>query len=114
MLLDYAFDMEAEKGYCPTLTSSFRQKQDSNESQLEYDYMLMRGKVYLTAFDPESDTIDPGRSYTKEVSKTEFLEWTNQNLIRMLDVYNHLVEYVKAPPVKLSAPKDSFSQIGIL
>ena len=42
-LLDYVFSIEIEKGYCPTLTSSFKEKQDSDESPLEYDYMLMRG-----------------------------------------------------------------------
>ena len=115
LLLDYVFTMEYEKGYCPTLTNSFREKNNSDElAPLELSYIAMRDKILLIAFDTSSDTVDPGRGYTKEVSKTEFLEWTNQNLIRMLDVYNHLVEYIKSPPVRLENPEDSFSKLGII
>jgi hypothetical protein len=98
-LLEHALRLERHKDLSCTLSNSYPVDNlpTSLGKTFEVSYMIYTGKIYRVAYDPTSHCQDTKESHTRRVSKKEFLNWVKKSNIHALDVYEHLIKYIKAP-----------------
>lgn len=112
-LLESAILRSKSDKTCPKISSFHHQESftldGKKKKKFEVSYSIRRGKIYLHAFDPESDTVDSGDSHRKEISTEEFLEWVKQDIIHAVDVYRCLSLEARAKkPEYYPLPVDSY------
>lgn len=111
-LLDKVPEIIGKKGYYPNLTDFYPEtlQYDGTKKFFEVSFSFEEDGICLQAFDPSSDTVDSGDSHTKKVTREEFLKWVKKDLIRILDVYKHLVSFIESPAIqKEECQRDLYS-----
>ncbi len=93
-LIDHVLVLARERKQTYKLSRSYPQwlsTRDGNAT-IEYriSYICDKNGISVVAFDPQSNAMDPGESYIKQIPTKELLEWVRKDGIHMMDVYQHI------------------------
>lgn len=93
-LVEYVLDLAKRRKDTYVLSNFYPQELQTRDGKhmrnYEVSYEADEDGISIVAFDPNSDTIDPGESYVGQIPKQEFLTWVMGNRVHMIDVYQHI------------------------
>ncbi len=93
-LVAYVLDLAKRRKQIYVLSNFYPRELPTRDGErimnYEANYLCDENGISIGAFDPTSDAMDPGESYTKQVPVEEFLMWTMNDRVHTIDVYQHI------------------------